>query len=711
MGKNKKETNKTRQKNQAHGEDPDSRKTALLSGQLFSKISKKVKGSPLGKYLPGQSANTNIRRQLLVPLITFVVFVGIIGGLVSYLIGARMTTNQLVQSTGEQLKAINSEFETYFGDAQSVVRQFTASKLLNDANKNEDLLNQSFQNVLSSNTKYQAITYANENKKAIRAPLFFFRDNYDPTKEPWYQDGAKGKGKSIWTDPYTDVVTKQSVVSVTQAVMDQGQVKGVVKLDLFMLSITNQIRNSKIGQSGYAALLDQSGHYIATPKNIKAKSAADQDFYKKMKKMGNSGHFYAKIDGKNKLINFQRNKTTGWTLIGVIDKSEISHQANLVVLPSAITIVLIIVFAILITSYLLRKVIIRLRSVQRAAKRVEQGDLTVGIPVQGNDEIAELTKSINQMARVNREAFKKMTGVTQQIAGASQTLVASAEENVASTNEISATVTQIAAGASNQASALDANQTAIRSLIEQAKTMDRKSKEVLDGASDMSTTSKGGKAKMQHLSEQSKASAETTGQIIHAVTTLQKHAANVHKVIDVLDGIARRTNLLSLNASIEAAHAGESGKGFAVVAGEIRKLAQQTNHSLSEVTDTIRSMTKETAHAVELCEQTSTMIRSQQEAVAETNNAFARIEETIKQNIAGVQKMAESIQKIQEHIEEIGKGSQSIAATSEETAASTEEVSASVEEQTAAMEELNKLAGDLDQQAQLMKQAIDRYKI
>ncbi|EST10690.1 methyl-accepting chemotaxis protein [Sporolactobacillus laevolacticus] len=672
-----------------------------------------VKRAPVFKFLNSRMlANMSVRKQLLIPIVTIIAIVGIAGGSFSYFYGAKLIKDQLTQSTMAQLNSTDLTFETYFDDAQSITRQFTMSKMLDHVQKNTDDINVAFQNVLSSNTKYQAITYATVDKHIVRAPLYFFQSSYDPTAESWYKAGMAGNGKSVWTNPYIDKVTKQKVVSVEQAVVDNGQVKGVIKLDLFIQSIINQVSRVKLGDTGYVALLDSKGTYIASPKKDEiGKSVAGEDFYKEIHRMGKSGKFYAKVNGSDKLISFKTNSTSGWTMLGIIDKSEISNKANLITLPSIVTLLVIIAVSILITSYMLGKVIGRLRKVQEAAGQIEQGDLTVKIPVDGDDELSHLTRSINEMANTNRNAFKKMIDVSQQIIGASQTLVASAEENVASANEISATVTEIAAGASNQSKSIDESQSSLQNLLEQVNKIDDQSKDVLQGAHRMIEFARGGLDKMNHLSVQSKNSADTTNQIIDTVLKLEEHAKNVHQIIDVLDGIARRTNLLSLNASIEAAHAGEHGKGFAVVAGEIRKLAQQTNESLKEVTDTVQSMNNEIQQAVSYCRQTGETLQGQKTAVSESNDAFTQIEKIIELNVKGMQTISNAIINTHQQIEQVTQGTQVIASTSEETAASTEEMSASVQEQTASMEELNKLAGDLDQQAQLMQEEINRYKI
>lgn len=656
--------------------------------------------------------NKNLKKQMLIPFITTIAVIGLIGGLFSYFYGEKMTKDQLIESTQQQLHATNGSFNTYFSDAEANVHQFGASSLLSNPKKNSQSLNTMFQNLLDANTKYQAITYASANKVAVRAPLYFFNQGYDPTKENWYKEGIKAGGDSYWTSPYNDPVLKQQVVSVVQEVKADGSVLGVMKMDLYIQNIINEVRNAKYGQTGYSELLDRDGDYIATPdKKDTNKNVSNQAFYKELMKSGKSGMFYASIDGQQKLICFERNQTTGWILLGIINKSEVTQTANLIALPSAVTVIIILIIAVLLTNFLLNRIIRRLRSIQHASERVQHGDLTVAIPIVGNDELANLMTSINEMARENRKAFQKVNRVSDQIKAASETLVASVEENVASANEISATVTEIAAGAANQSTAIDQNQNSIDTLVDKFKTMKARSDEVLSGSVQMSATSKNGQEIMTQLAKQSKASSASTEQIIQAVQELEQHAQSVTEIVTVLDGIARRTNLLSLNASIEAAHAGEHGKGFAVVAGEIRKLAQQTNTSLKQVAETINAVTEKTAEAVKLGKSTGEMLQSQGRAVEQSNAAFQDIEQTIEKSVAGIREIADAIRSVNDHIEQISQGSQTIASTSEETAASTEEVSASVQEQTAAMEELNKLAGDLEKQADLMNQSISRFKI
>ncbi|WP_139692898.1 methyl-accepting chemotaxis protein [Sporolactobacillus terrae] len=664
-------------------------------------------------YINGRALqNMSLRKQLLIPIVSVMVIVSIIGAAFSYFYGARLIREQLTTATTQQLNATDQTFNTYFDDAQSVVRQFTINPMLNNVDKNFNQIQQSFENVLSSNTKYQALTYASAKKDIVRSPLYFFSSSYDPTAERWYQEGAAGKGKSIWTDPYIDQVTKQNVVSVEQAVVDGNRVKGVIKMDLFIQSIVREVSASKLGDNGYAALLDSKGTYIASANQDQVgKSVAKQDFYKKMHQMGKNGSFYATIDGVKRLVVFKTNKTSGWTLLGIIDNGEIANKANLIALPSVLTILIIIAVAILYIIYVFGVMLKRLKKIQTAAGKIEKGDLTVVIPIEGKDEFAQLTHSINALARTNRQALKKMADVSQQITGASQTLVASSEENVASANEITATVTEIAAGASNQSASIDESQASLQKLLQQVNQIDQQSKEALAGANQMKDHASGGREKMNHLSNQSRSSADTTHKIITTVQKLDEHAKNVHQIVDVLDGIARRTNLLSLNASIEAAHAGEHGKGFAVVAGEIRKLAQQTNDSLKEVTASVQSMNEEIKQAVAYCDQTATVLQGQTNAVSESNHAFKEIEKTIQQNVKGMETIADAIIMTHQQIEQVTQGAQTIAATSEETAASTEEMSASVQEQTASMEELNRLAGELEQQAQIMQEEIKRFKI
>lgn len=689
-------------------------RTAAVLAWPFIRFSQAIDRALPARFKPGRLLlNAGIARQLIVPFVTTILVVGVIGVSISYYYGSKLTREQLTQSTLAQLRDVNANFETYFSDAESVVRQFTESEKIKNGAWNEKEIRSAFQDVISTNKKYEAMMLATTNKQAVRAPLYYFEPDYDPTREDWYKLAANGAGKSVWTNPYVDTVRKENVVSVAQAVTSsRNVVRGAVKLDLFLSTLTSQVKNSKFGKSGYAVLLDPEGTYIAAPENgLIGKNISDQSFYRTMEKKGKSGMFSAEIDGTEKLICFVTNETTGWRLLGVIDASEFSGQANLIALPSIVTVAVILIVAILLTVYLIRRITSRIGRLQEAAGRVASGDLTVAIPVEGKDELAGLTAAINRMSEANRAAFIQINAVSQKIADASQTLVASSEENTASANEISATVNQIAVGAADQTKALDENQSALQTLVEETARMDSASRELLNRAKEMTDTSHAGNEAMEHLHEQSSVSEETTGQIVRKVKMLEQQAEQASQVIDVIGSISRKTNLLSLNASIEAAHAGEQGKGFAVVAREIRQLAGQTRRSTEKVTEHVNAMNEEMAAAVQMAEETRSAMEAQNQAVEQTRQAFREIERAIATNVEGIRSIVSSIGHARADIDRINKGSETIASTSEETAASTEEVSASVEEQTAAMEELNKLATDLDEQVRVMEKAIGRFKI
>ncbi|MFT8872883.1 MAG: methyl-accepting chemotaxis protein [Sporolactobacillus sp.] len=656
--------------------------------------------------------HTSLRRQILLPFIVTTVIIGLAGSLFSYFYGEQTTKQQLIGSTLQQLKTTNADFDTYFSDAQSALQQFTNGSALSHPEKNSDAISAQFQSLLDANNRYQAITYGTADQLTIRAPLYFFPSNYDPRAENWYRLGLKAGGNPVFTSPYADQIIGQKVVSVVQAVKSGSHTLGVIKLDLFIQNIINEVRDAHYGNSGYSALLDQGGTYIATPDSLDVgQSVKRQSFYRKMETLGKSGYFYAPIDGKEKLICFMRNATTGWILLGVIDNGEMTMSANLAALPSALTVAVILILAILLISYLIHPIIVRILLVQQAARRIGGGDLTVVLPVTGSDELTALMTSINEMAAKNRAAFQKVRVVSDQLSDASQTLVASAEENAASVSEISTSINEISKGTLTQSESLEQSKRAVTALVQAFMRMESRSSTVLDGAGQMDVTAKKGKQAMRQLAQQSEASASSTEQIIEKVRDLEVQAENVTDIVTVLGDIARKIKLLSLNASIEAARAGEAGKGFAVVASEVNKLAQQTNGSLKKISQVIERVMESTKNAAALSEQTGQMIQKQGAAVAQAELSFDDIGRTIAENVQGIREIAVDIRSVDEHIQSLNAGSEAIASTGRETAADTEEASASVEQQTAAMAELEKLAADLGEQAQTMREALQQFKL
>ncbi|MCO7126973.1 methyl-accepting chemotaxis protein [Sporolactobacillus shoreicorticis] len=353
----------------------------------------------------------------------------------------------------------------------------------------------------------------------------------------------------------------------------------------------------------------------------------------------------------------------------------------------------------------------RVRNLRLAVGRAETGDMSVVINDKENDDLARLAEGINHMIRMNHSVINSMTQVSEKVNDASQSLVSSVEEHTASSNEIGSTMTEIAAGASEQAELMSKNKEATDQLKERMGSITEQTHLMEQGAEQLTKVSEGNQQSVIKLRNHSERTISTTADIIDAIASLDSRSKNVGKIIESVSEIAGQTNLLALNAAIEAARAGEQGKGFAVVADEVRKLSEQTDHALKEISELMNGIRLDTENTVQFAGKTSKVLEEQFVVVSAFEKASKRIAEAVSENKERISKISASIKDMVEQTQKIKEHIDGMTQISEQTAAGTEEVTASIEEQTAGMEHLNKLAADLEADAAIIQNALKGYKL
>ena len=317
-------------------------------------------------------------------------------------------------------------------------------------------------------------------------------------------------------------------------------------------------------------------------------------------------------------------------------------------------------------------------------KHVASGDLTAEpLTVTGKDELAQLTKSINEMSTSLHEVIAEVSSTTHEVAGAATQIAASSEEMAQGMGEQNQQVTQISAAVEEMSA----------SVIEVA----RKSGEAANNAQESGRVAQeGGQVVtdtihgMNEISEAVSASAAS-------VSELGKRGEQIGQIIEVINDIADQTNLLALNAAIEAARAGEHGRGFAVVADEVRKLADRTTKATEEIGDSITAIQTETNQAVERMTAGTEQV---QVGVQKATQAG----QSLEQIVAGAQEVAGMIQ--------------SIAAAAEEQSAAAEQVSRGVQQVSAVTNQSAEGAGEsamaanqLSEKAEQLQALVGRFKL
>lgn len=540
--------------------------------------------------------------------------------------------------------------------------------------------------------------------------------DYDPRTRPWYKD-AKVKGKLVVTDPYLDMVTKKYALSVAKPLFNaDGSMKGAVAEDLLLSTITDMVSKLDIGNAGYGFLIDKNGVALAHPskelvnKNL-ATEASTKDIIAPILNAGDTGSKEYNYNGKEKILYYQKIPSTGYIFGVALDKSIVYSNLNSLRTKYIIFCIFMALFTALVSYAIAKRLTDPILGLIENSKKMAQGDFTTKINVVGQDEIAELSISYNLMAENLRKLIQKIIDTANMVNLKSREMNNMAVQSGKISSEIYNTVEELSKGASDQAGSVLNSSTMVAGMTTEIQDITENvdnSVRMIDKVNEAVDQGFESLIKQLSLMDESKKTAEDVGL---SIKMLEEKSNMISKIVDVIGSIANQTNLLALNAAIEAARAGEHGKGFAVVADEVRKLAEQSSVSSNEITTLIKDIQAKTSQSVDGVSLVKEVVLKQEIAVNDTKEYFNQIKKSVDNIIAQVNKAAQSANEVNINSQKVSGFIESIASIAEENAAATEEVVASTQEQVQDINKISLNSDDLVSEANLLLEAVKEFKI
>lgn len=371
------------------------------------------------------------------------------------------------------------------------------------------------------------------------------------------------------------------------------------------------------------------------------------------------------------------------------------------------------VLGIVLGIFLLRAILIPLGQINKQLEEIAQGeaDLTKRVRIKGKNEFGQLAQSFNAFVESLREIIKQVGSSSEQVAASSEELSASAEQSKSTTELVSASMQTIADSNSKQSEMMENSLQAVNQSLDNLVEVTENTANVAEVSSAMKVQAENGSESVKKVVEQMESIHQSVDLAGEGVNSLVSSVQEIKEISSLITDISSQTNLLALNAAIEAARAGEHGKGFAVVADEVRKLADETNLSVNKIHQLVATIQSESADTVSNIVQVKENVASGINISMETVTNFKEILDSIEKVTAQIQEVAATSQQITAGFELVQHSIEGITEGTKETAASTENIASSTEEQLATMEEISYATASLSELAEDLQSMVLRFKV
>ncbi|MFD2671848.1 methyl-accepting chemotaxis protein [Marinicrinis sediminis] len=352
-----------------------------------------------------------------------------------------------------------------------------------------------------------------------------------------------------------------------------------------------------------------------------------------------------------------------------------------------------------------------LRSLQAQMKEVEQGDLRVSCDYDSRDEIGDLTRSFQEMMKGLRELVHHVDETSHMMNTHSAHLLSSAEETARGSQHIAQSTHALTSSMERQADMARFASNSMEEMNKGIQTIASHTEAVSELSYTASSASQSGLQDVQSIQEQMQAIERSSEGSEQSIRKLQQQSDHIHTMIQEITRIAAATNILSLNAAIEASRAGEAGKGFAVVAQEIRELADHSKRTAGQIVEVVAHIHQEALSAVHAIGEDRVRI---QEGVVQTERAsasFQHIQSSVVQVRDKVLEVSALVEQLTASSEGIVESARQTAEISETAAGSCEEIAASNEEQLQSMQQVKQASHHLAETAQQLRKLVSAFDL
>ncbi|NLP34352.1 MAG: methyl-accepting chemotaxis protein [Clostridiales bacterium] len=542
-------------------------------------------------------------------------------------------------------------------------------------------------------------------------------EKFSATDEAAYIDNSKNN--MVWTgyhhyiDEQLGIAPKNYAISLSKSFLNRSATPiGYIQMDINMKIVTDTLNDLDLPEGSVVAFISPDGREITGEGISEETIFYDKEFYDEVKlKEEMNGNETVDYNEEEHMFIYSKIGKTGAMVAALVPSAAITGQADSIKSLTLIIVAVASIIAGFIGIVVSSGIGNAIKSFIGTLSKAADGDLTVSVHTKRRDEFKVLSDSINDMISKMKDLIGKAANVGSTVVISTENVTQNSELMLIASKDISTAISEIQEGITQQAYDTEKCLRQTDDLANQINRVQEHTESIAEIASNTKNVVNDGIGEVDQLNKVTKENIDITNQTIKDIEELEAESNEITDIITVINDIAAQTNLLSLNASIEAARAGDAGRGFSVVAEEIRKLSEKTVGASSEIEGIINNITKKTKHTVQTVKQTETITKTTENKLQDVVQLFHNINVHVDDLADKMTQIVEVIGDINQAKNDTLNAIESISAVAEETSAASEEVDATAQQQLDAVEKLNEVAKALMNDTAELEAAIQIFKI
>jgi len=696
------------------------------------KLPKKMNSKILKEMTSGKSIMTSLMLTSILPVLLMIVL-----GIVSYQTAANAILKQCKESAMATAEASSSYFGVICDSISSKGAELVTNSTIKNYYQKYDMKDSTYTDMLAdvksimgqmkiANEYLFSYSFIPEQGKCVSSLTGSLPNDYYTLFEEtpagqFFKENKSATSTWLGYHSFVDENLKTQPSNYGFAYFQKMmQTDTILVLDIDISVVENMLNNLDTGDGSIKALVSSDGREIGVQQGKDGFYNVDgsgefyfvgSDYYNTSLENNVAESRTVRLGLQKYVYLYAPIENTGISLCVLIPQNELLKDAGTIRYITILIVLFAGAIALTAGAVIAKSIRSTVKHLVTGLEQAEKGNLSVQFRTKRKDEFLLLTNSLNNTLSGIRSLLQDTQKFGDQVNEMSGELAERTSSMNESMQEILRAVEEVARGTQTQAEETDVSNQKMLELSQNINDTSEKTQTMEELADEVMNAVDQGQEIVDGISKNADATVEITRTLSKEIQEVSEHSIEIRNIVNVIDGIAGQTNLLSLNASIEAARAGAYGRGFAVVAEEIRKLADQSKESSKQIQEIIGRITESTERTSLSAAETEQRIQEQVEQFRQTVALFSSIKDCAVALIEELHLTVENMKQVDMGKEEVSDSIRNIAAVSEQAAASIQEVTATLNNQTQMMEFLTNEAEALTAQMDILNASMEKFII